>query len=76
MQALTLRITGRRFLTIRHYAFAYRHDAAEGEVWVLDVFGPGWIGGANFSECMLLEISFLQAKLEVEDLGDFFRCKD
>ena len=32
---------GQRFLTIRRYAFVYRHDVATGEVVVLDVFGPG-----------------------------------
>ena len=32
---------GTRFLTIRRYTFVYRHDVANGEVWVLDVFGPG-----------------------------------
>ena len=31
----------RRLLTIRRYTFIYRHDAAKGEVVVLDVFGPG-----------------------------------
>jgi plasmid stabilization system protein ParE len=31
----------RRVMTIRRYAFVYRHDAAKGEVVVLDVFGPG-----------------------------------
>ena len=32
---------GQRFLTIRGYAFLYRHDAAKGEVVVINVFGPG-----------------------------------
>ena len=32
---------GGRMMTIRRYAFVYRHDAAKGEVVVLDVFGPG-----------------------------------
>ena len=32
---------GRRSITIRRYAFVYRHDPAKGEVVVLDVFGPG-----------------------------------
>ena len=32
---------GERVLTIRRYPFVYRHDAAKGEVVVLDVFGPG-----------------------------------
>lgn len=32
---------GRRVLTIRRYAFVYRHDAVRGEVVVLDVFGQG-----------------------------------
>lgn len=32
---------GRRFLTIRHYTFVYRHYPAKGEVWVMEVFGPG-----------------------------------
>jgi plasmid stabilization system protein ParE len=31
----------RRLLTIRRYTFIYRHDAAKGEVVVLDLFGPG-----------------------------------
>jgi hypothetical protein len=31
----------RRSLTIRRYTFIYRHDAAKGEVVVLDVHGPG-----------------------------------
>ena len=30
-----------RLLTIRGYTFVYRHDAARGEVLVLDMFGPG-----------------------------------
>ena len=30
-----------RVLIIRRYTFVYRHDAAKGEVVVLDVFGPG-----------------------------------
>ena len=32
---------GKRFLTIRRYAFVYRFDPARDEVMVLDVFGPG-----------------------------------
>jgi plasmid stabilization system protein ParE len=32
---------GWRLLTIRRYTYVYRHDAAKGEVVVLDVFGPG-----------------------------------
>jgi plasmid stabilization system protein ParE len=32
---------GERVLAIRRYPFVYRHDAAKGEVVVLEVFGPG-----------------------------------
>ena len=32
---------GRRVLTVKRYALVYHHDAAKGEVVVLDVFGPG-----------------------------------
>ena len=32
---------GRRVWTVRRYALVYQHDAAKGEVVVLDVFGPG-----------------------------------
>lgn len=32
---------GQRVLVVRGYAFLYRHDAGQGEVVVLDVFGPG-----------------------------------
>ena len=28
-------------MTIRRYTFVYHHDAAKGEVVMLDVFGPG-----------------------------------
>lgn len=31
----------RRFLTIRRHSAVYRFDAAQDEVIVLDVFGPG-----------------------------------
>ena len=32
---------GRRVLAVKRYALVYHHDAAKGEVVVLDVFGPG-----------------------------------
>ena len=34
-------LDGRRSLTIRRYTVVYRHYPLVGEVWVLDVFGPG-----------------------------------
>ena len=39
-KAGTRAASGRRFETIRRHAVLYRHDAAKGEVVVLDVFGP------------------------------------
>ena len=32
---------GQRQFAVQRFTFIYRHDAAKGEVVVLDVFGPG-----------------------------------